>query len=65
MRHTFRNSHLHEWQNVLNHVILAAICEEHETDAGRLARVPVVVVVKFLLLGQRLHQEGHDVLEGA
>ena len=57
------STNLDEGKDVLDDVVLAARGQEHETNAGSLARVPFVLVVEFLLLGQRLQQDRNDVLQ--
>ena len=54
---------LDERKNVLDDVVLAAGGQEHEANAGGLARVPLVLVVHLFLLGQRFQQDRNDVLQ--
>jgi len=39
----------YEWQNMWHNVILTACCHQHETHTSGLARVPLIVIIKFLL----------------
>lgn len=52
-----------EGEDVRDDVVLNARSEQHDTHACRLARVPLVVVIRLLLLAQHLHQDRHQVLE--
>jgi len=59
------NIFLDEGKHVLDNIVLAASGQEHQANAGRLARVPVVFVVVLLLLRELLHQHRAQVLQSS
>ena len=52
-------------QDQVDDVILAAHGHDVETDAGRLARIPLIFVVELLLLSEPEHEDRHDELQGS
>lgn len=50
---------------MLYDIIFTARSHQHQTHSSSLTRVPLIIIVILLLLGQHLRQDRHQVLQRA